>query len=44
VAYVLKEGKIINFDKDVSLVKPEDFDGIEKGQVVYSGLLSHYAY
>ncbi len=44
VAYVLKEGKIINFDKDVSLVKPEDFDGIEKGQVVYSGLLSQYAY
>ncbi len=44
VAYVLKEGKIINFDKDVSFGKPEDFDGIEKGQVVYSGLLSHYAY
>lgn len=44
VAYVLKEGKIVDFDKHVSLVKPEDFDTLEKGQVVYSGLLSNYAY
>ena len=43
VAYVLKEGKIVEFDKHVSLVKPEDFDNLEKGQVVYTGLLSNYA-
>lgn len=43
VAYVLKEGKIIHFEKDVSLIKPEDFDSLEKGQVVYSGLLRKYA-
>lgn len=43
VAYVLKEGKVIDFDKPVSLIKPEDFDTIDKGQVVYTGLLSNYA-
>jgi len=41
--HVLKEGKIVEFSKDVSLVKPEDFDSISKGQVVYTGLLSNYA-
>lgn len=43
VAHVLKEGKIVDFDKDVSLIKPEDFASLNKGQVVYSGLLSKYA-
>ncbi|MEG0306666.1 MAG: hypothetical protein RR891_09435 [Clostridium sp.] len=43
VAHVLKEGKIVDFEKDVSLVKPEDFDAISNGQVVYTGLLSDYA-
>lgn len=43
VAHVLKEGKIVEFDKDTSLVKPEDFDNLDIGQVVYSGLLSNYA-
>ena len=43
VAHVLKEGKIVEFDKDTSLVKPEDFDSLDIGQVVYSGLLSNYA-
>lgn len=42
VAYVLKEGKIVDFRKDVSLVMPEDFDELDKGQVVYTGLLSQY--
>lgn len=43
VAHVLKEGKIVDFDKPVSLVKPEDFDNLENGQVVYTGLLRNYA-
>lgn len=42
VAHVLNEGKVVEFEKDISLIKPEDFETIDNSEVIYSGLLSKY--
>lgn len=42
VARVLYSSKIVDFEKDFSLVKPNDFDSIENTVLVYEGKLSEY--
>lgn len=43
VAYILSETGIASFDKDVSLVKPEDFRHLPDGILVYSGDMKTYS-
>lgn len=42
VASVLLEGKVANFGKSVSLVRPYDLLKIPNLQLVYEGILAHY--
>ena len=43
VAYILQEAGIINFNKRLSLVKPDDFRHMDNLQLIYSGDIKEYA-
>lgn len=42
VAHMLAESGIATFDKDVSLVKPDDFRHLPNGKLIYSGDIKKY--
>ncbi|NMB30269.1 MAG: hypothetical protein GX988_02345 [Clostridiales bacterium] len=42
VAYILQEAGIINFNKRLSLVKPDDFRHMDNLQLIYSGDIKEY--
>lgn len=42
VAYVLQESDIWNPEKDVSLIRPQDFSSLPGAQLVYQGSISDY--
>lgn len=44
VAYTLHECGIINFNKDFSLVKPDDFRNLSKLKLIYNGDMKDFTY
>ena len=43
VAYTLSQAGIANFDKDISLVTPNDFRYLENARLLYTGNIKHYS-
>lgn len=44
VAHILEELKIVNFNKDTSLVTPDDFRHLKNAVLLYSGDMKKYTY